>query len=122
MDGMATVSQALAAMKLNDADVVIVSKRHGHDADGIVLLSDIAKKVLAKNYSPDRINLYEIMATEFAETIDQSQLDSAFHRAQTSATKWEYDLRCRGKTLSPHISMECRCLCRFQMPIQLQKQ
>ena len=61
MDGMATVSQALEAMKHNNVDVVIVRKRHEHDADGIVLLSDIAKKVLAKNYSPDRINLYEIM-------------------------------------------------------------
>ena len=68
------------------------------------------------------LDLYEIMATEFAETIDQSQLDSAFHRAQTSAMKWEYDLRCRGKNPSPHISTECRCLCRFQMPIQLQEQ
>lgn len=62
LDGMATVSQALAAMKRNNADVVIVNKRHEHDAHGIVLLSDIAKKVLAKNYSPDRMNLYEIMA------------------------------------------------------------
>lgn len=62
LDGMATVSQALEAMKAKNADVVIVRKRHEHDADGIVLLSDIAKKVLAKNHSADRINLYEIMS------------------------------------------------------------
>jgi CBS domain-containing protein len=62
LDGKATVSQALEEMKQNSADVVIVRKRHDHDADGIVLLSDIAKKVLAKNHSPDRINLYEIMS------------------------------------------------------------
>jgi len=62
LDGMVTVSQALEAMKQKDVDVVIVSKRHEHDADGIVLLADIAKKVLAKNHSPDRVNLYEIMS------------------------------------------------------------
>lgn len=62
LDGMVTVSQALEAMKHKDVDVVIVSKRHEHDADGIVLLADIAKKVLAKNHSPDRVNLYEIMS------------------------------------------------------------
>ncbi len=62
MDGIATVTQALDSMRANNADVVIVKKRHENDAHGIVLLSDIAKKVLAKNHSPDRINLYEIMA------------------------------------------------------------
>jgi len=62
LDGMATVSQALQAMKKMHADVVIVRKRHEHDADGIVLLSDIAKKVLARNHSADRVNLYEIMS------------------------------------------------------------
>lgn len=62
LDGMATVSQALQAMKQRHADVIIVRKRHEHDADGIVLLSDIAKKVLARNHSADRVNLYEIMS------------------------------------------------------------
>mgnify|MGYP001820735713 CR=1 FL=1 len=62
MDGMATVSQALNAMKADNAVVVVVKKRDEHDAFGIVLLSDIVKKVLAKDRSPERVNIYEIMS------------------------------------------------------------
>jgi CBS domain-containing protein len=38
-----------------------VNKRHEHDEYGMVLMSDIARKVLAKDKSPSRINVYEIM-------------------------------------------------------------
>lgn len=62
LDGMATVQQALEAMKSNRTNVVIVKKRHEHDAFGIVLLSDIAKKVLAKDRASERVNVYEIMS------------------------------------------------------------
>ena len=62
MDGMATVKEALDAMKAERADVVIVKKRNENDAFGIVLLSDIAKKVLAKDRPSQRINVYEIMS------------------------------------------------------------
>jgi signal-transduction protein with cAMP-binding, CBS, and nucleotidyltransferase domain len=62
LDGLATVEEALQAMKAADASVVIVKKRHEHDAYGILLLSDIAKKVLAKDRSAKRVNVYEIMS------------------------------------------------------------
>lgn len=62
LDGMATVKEALDAMKAANATVVIVKKRHEHDAFGIVLLSDIAKKVLAQDRASDRVNVYEIMS------------------------------------------------------------
>ncbi|MEP5569032.1 MAG: CBS domain-containing protein [Halioglobus sp.] len=62
LDGMVTVSQALQAMRSEKADVVIVKKRDEHDAHGILLLSDIAKKVLAKDRAPERVNIYEIMS------------------------------------------------------------
>jgi CBS domain-containing protein len=62
LDGTATVKEALDAMKEAHADVVIVKKRHEHDAFGIVLLSDIAKNVLAKDRAPRRVNVYEIMS------------------------------------------------------------
>lgn len=62
LDGLATVKQAIDALRENQAEVVIVKKRHEHDALGMVLLSDIAKKVLAKDRAPERVNLYEIMA------------------------------------------------------------
>ena len=61
LDGLATVKQALSAMRESQSDVVIVKKRNEHDAWGIVLLSDIAKKVLAKDKAPERVNVYEIM-------------------------------------------------------------
>ena len=62
LDGMATVSQALAAMKVGNTNVVIVRKRNENDAFGIVLLSDIVKKVLARDRAPERVNIYEIMS------------------------------------------------------------
>jgi CBS domain-containing protein len=62
LDGMATVKDALDAMKETDSSVVIVRKRHENDAFGMVLLSDIVKKVLAKDRPSERINIYEIMS------------------------------------------------------------
>lgn len=61
LDGMATVSEALAEMKARDTNFLLVDKRDEHDEYGIVLVSDIAKRVLAPNLSPDRVNVYEIM-------------------------------------------------------------
>ncbi|QUM76296.1 CBS domain-containing protein [Moritella sp. 24] len=62
MDGMQTIREAIDAMKKNDTKVIIVNKRDQHDAYGILVLSDIAKQVLAKDRSPDRVNIYEVMA------------------------------------------------------------
>jgi len=61
LDGMATVHQALETMKAENANVVIVKKRDENDVFGIVLLSDIAKKVLARDRPSKRVNVYEIM-------------------------------------------------------------
>jgi len=62
LDGLTTVKDALVNMKENNANIVIVDKRNENDEYGLVLLSDIAKKVLAKDRSPDRVNVYEIMS------------------------------------------------------------
>ena len=62
LEGLATLQEALELMRSNSAEVLIVKKRHEHDALGIVLLSDIAKKVLAKDRAPERVNVYEIMS------------------------------------------------------------
>jgi len=62
LDGMATVKDALDAMRETNSSVVIVRKRHENDAFGMVLLSDIVKKVLAKDRPAERINVYEIMS------------------------------------------------------------
>ena len=62
IDGMATVAEALQAMKIEHTNVAIVKKRSDHDAFGILLLSDIAKKVLAMDRAAERVNVYEIMS------------------------------------------------------------
>lgn len=61
LDGIRTVKEAIGEMLKLNANVLIVKKRDEKDEYGIVQLSDIAKKVLAKDRSPDRVNIYEIM-------------------------------------------------------------
>ncbi|MFT6914485.1 MAG: putative transcriptional regulator [Motiliproteus sp.] len=62
IDGMMTVAQALAVARLNRTRVLIVKKRHEDDEYGLVLLSEIAKQVIARDRSPERVNVYEIMS------------------------------------------------------------
>lgn len=62
VDGMATVRDALTTMKHVDTKCLIVNKRHEDDEYGMVLISDIARKVLAKDKAPERVNVYEVMA------------------------------------------------------------
>lgn len=62
-DGLATVADVLRKAKhLTSSRCIIVDKRHDDDEYGIVMLSDIAKKVIAANRAPDRVNIYEIMS------------------------------------------------------------
>ena len=61
LEGVMTVSDAINAMKQANASVLIVKKRNPQDEYGIVQLSDIAKRVLARDRSPARVNIYEIM-------------------------------------------------------------
>ena len=62
VDGLDTVATALKRMKHTETKCLIVNKRHDDDEYGLVLISDIAKHVLAKDRAPDRVNIYEIMA------------------------------------------------------------
>ena len=62
VDGQTTVAEALRRMKYVDTNTLIVNKRHDDDEYGIVLLSDIARQVLAKDRAPERVNVHEIMA------------------------------------------------------------
>jgi len=62
VDGMLTVSEALRAMKYPETHTLIVNKRHEDDEYGVVMFRDVAKSVLARDLSPERVNLYEIMA------------------------------------------------------------
>ncbi|TDG15380.1 CBS domain-containing protein [Seongchinamella unica] len=62
IDGMATVAEALSAMRKERSEVLIVKKRNENDAFGIVLLADVAKEVLARDRAAERVNVYEIMS------------------------------------------------------------
>lgn len=62
VDGMQTVSAALRNMKFPETRTLIVDKRHADDEYGVVMFRDVAKRVLAPDFSPERINVYEIMS------------------------------------------------------------
>ncbi len=62
VDGMDTVEHALNTMKYLETKSLIVNKRHDSDEYGMVTLSDIARKVLAEDRPPERVNIYEIMS------------------------------------------------------------
>jgi len=61
VDGMATVADALHTMLHVETKCLIVRKQHEDDEFGIVTLSDVARKVLAVDRAPERVNIYEIM-------------------------------------------------------------
>lgn len=62
VDGMLTVAAALKSMKHPETRTLIINKRHADDEFGVVMFRDIAKRVLAPDLSPERINMYEIMS------------------------------------------------------------
>ncbi len=62
VNGMMTVAEVLKNSEFPESKCFIVDMRHPDDEYGIVLLSDIAKKVLARDKSPERVNIYEIMS------------------------------------------------------------
>jgi len=61
IDGKLTVAEALEQMRHIETKTLLVNKRFEGDEYGMVLLSDIAKQVLAKDRSAERVNIYEIM-------------------------------------------------------------
>ncbi|MCM8855451.1 MAG: CBS domain-containing protein [Candidatus Thiodiazotropha sp.] len=71
VEGMDTVQMALERMIHVETKSLIVKKRHDDDEYGLVMLSDIARQVLAKDRAPERVNIYEIM-TKPALTVSSS--------------------------------------------------
>ena len=62
IDGLATVQEALEIMRRENVGALIIDRRHEGDEYGIIVLSDIAAKVIAENRSPARTNVYEVMS------------------------------------------------------------
>ncbi len=62
MDGLHTVEEGIDRLRGSGAEAILVEKREEGDEYGLVLLSDIGKRVMARDRAPSRVNLYEIMA------------------------------------------------------------
>jgi predicted transcriptional regulator len=62
VDGTLDVLSALKIMKQVGATSLIVKRRDEDDEYGLLLFSDIAKKVIAEDRAPERVNVYEVMA------------------------------------------------------------
>ncbi len=71
VDGLITVQEAIHLAKEHQVKALLVDKRYDDDEYGIVLMNDIAKRVLAQNRSPERTNIYEIM-TKPASSVKSS--------------------------------------------------
>lgn len=61
IDGIATIAEALNTMKTLGTSVLVINKRYEEDEYGLITSGDIARHVLAKDRSPSRVNVYEVM-------------------------------------------------------------
>ena len=62
IEGLATVAEAITLMRQHNVNSLSVNRRDDNDEVGLVLVSDIAGKVIAQNRAPERVNVYEIMS------------------------------------------------------------
>lgn len=62
VDGLATVQQALDMMRRDNVGALVIDRRDDGDEYGIIVLSDIASKVIAENRAPERTSVYEVMS------------------------------------------------------------
>lgn len=62
VDGLATVREAIEVMNELKIGSLVIDRRHEGDEYGMVVVSDIATKVIARNRSLDRTNVYEVMS------------------------------------------------------------
>ena len=62
IEGLATVAEAISLMRQHNVNSLSVNRRDDNDEVGLVLVSDIAGKVIALNRAPERVNVYEIMS------------------------------------------------------------
>ncbi len=62
VDGSLDVLSALKVMKKVGATSLIVKRRNEDDEYGMLLFSDVAKKVIARDRAPERVNVYEVMS------------------------------------------------------------
>ncbi len=62
IDGLATVAEAVELMRQHSIASLVIDRRHEGDEYGLIVVHDIASKVIAENRAPQRTNVYEIMS------------------------------------------------------------
>jgi len=62
IEAMASVTKAVEAMRAANVSSLVVERRDDADEFGLLVVSDIAREVIAQNRSLDRVNVYEIMS------------------------------------------------------------
>lgn len=60
--GLASVAQAMDVMRRHGISSLVIERRHEGDEYGLVVMHDIADKVISRNRSPERVSVYEIMS------------------------------------------------------------
>jgi CBS domain-containing protein len=59
---MDTVAQAIGMMREHRVSSLVVDRRDERDEFGLLVVSDVAREVIAENRAPGRVNVYEIMS------------------------------------------------------------
>ena len=62
IDGLDTVADAMALMKRHRVGSLVVNRRNEDDELGLIAVGDIARRVIAEDRSPERVNVYEVMS------------------------------------------------------------
>lgn len=62
IDGRATVADAIELMREAGVSSLVVDRRSPDDEYGLVVITDIAREVIAKDRAAERVNVYEIMS------------------------------------------------------------
>ena len=62
IEGLASVTHAMDVMRRHQVSSLVIDRRHEGDEYGILVVQDIAAKVIGEDRSPDRTSVYQIMS------------------------------------------------------------
>jgi len=62
IDGLAPVSEAIETMREHGVSSLVIDRRHEGDEWGVLVVHDIAEKVIGLDRSPDRVSVHEVMS------------------------------------------------------------
>ena len=62
VDGLVTVEHAIELMRKHQISSLVIDKRHDGDEYGLLVVTDVASKVIATDRSPEHTSVKEIMS------------------------------------------------------------